>query len=202
MNVFRRRELKFILNARQRRDIEALLERRMVPDAYGNSTICSLYYDTPDFRLIRHSLEKPVYKEKLRLRSYGPIVDGTDVFLEMKKKYKGVVYKRRVAVSQQEAMAFMAFEAPLPRDSQIGRELTWFRDFYRTLEPRVYLCYDRQAWYDPVDKGFRVTLDENVRFRTEALDVEADIEVLETMMAKDGLVTPKGLDLRAAGGRK
>ncbi len=171
MNVFRRRELKFILNARQRRDIEALLERRMVPDAYGNSTICSLYYDTPDFRLIRHSLEKPVYKEKLRLRSYGPIVDGTDVFLEMKKKYKGVVYKRRVAVSQQEAMAFMAFEAPLPRDSQIGRELTWFRDFYRTLEPRVYLCYDRQAWYDPVDKGFRVTLDENVRFRTEALDL-------------------------------
>lgn len=173
MNVFRRRELKFILNADQRERMETLLRTHMVPDAFGNSTICNLYFDTPDFRLIRHSLEKPVYKEKLRLRSYGPIVEGTDVFLEMKKKYKGIVYKRRVRVTQQEAMDFMSFKAPLPDDSQIARELTYFRDFYRTLEPRVYLCYHRQAWYDPVDKGFRVTMDSQIRFRTDTLDLTA-----------------------------
>lgn len=175
MNVFRRRELKFILDSDQRQAIERLLAERMVPDKFGRSTICNLYYDTPDYRLIRRSLEKPVYKEKLRLRSYGRIEPGVDVFLEMKKKYKGVVYKRRVKVSQEQAMAFMARQAPLPEDSQIGRELVYFRDFYRSLEPRVYLCYDRQAWYDPVDKGFRMTLDRNIRYRTENLDLSAPI---------------------------
>ena len=175
VNVFRRRELKFILDSNQRQAIERLLAERMVPDKFGRSTICNLYYDTPDYRLIRRSLEKPVYKEKLRLRSYGRIEPGVDVFLEMKKKYKGIVYKRRVKVSQEQAMAFMARQAPLPEDSQIGRELVYFRDFYRSLEPRVYLCYDRQAWYDSVDKGFRMTLDRNIRYRTESLDLSAPI---------------------------
>ena len=94
MNVFRRRELKFLVNEQQRQLLEQVMRQRMVPDKYGRSTICNLYYDTPDFRLIRHSLEKPVYKEKLRLRSYGRAEPGVDVFLEMKKKYKGIVYKR------------------------------------------------------------------------------------------------------------
>lgn len=173
MNVFRRRELKFLLDSAQREQIEVLLRQRMEPDKYGHSTICNLYYDTPDFRLIRHSLEKPAYKEKLRLRSYGQVDTGVDVFLEMKKKYKGVVYKRRVRVTQEQAMAFMSFAAPLPQDSQIGRELTYFRDFYRNLAPRVYLCYDREAWYDPADKGFRMTLDRNVRYRTEDLSLSS-----------------------------
>ena len=175
VNVFRRRELKFLLDSDQRQTIEELLAERMVPDKFGRSTICNLYYDTPDYRLIRRSLEKPIYKEKLRLRSYGRIEPGVDVFLEMKKKYKGVVYKRRVKVSQEQAMAFMERQAPLPEDSQIGRELVYFRDFYRSLEPRVYLCYDRQAWYDPVDKGFRMTLDRNIHYRTENLDLSAPI---------------------------
>ena len=121
MDVFRRRELKFIINQSQRDALQQLLEERMVPDKFGNKTICNLYYDTPDFRLIRRSLEKPVYKEKLRLRSYGRIAPGVDVYLEMKKKYKGIVYKRRVKVSQEEAMAFMERQAPLPKDSQIAR---------------------------------------------------------------------------------
>ena len=82
MDVFQRRELKFIVNARQRAALEELMLQHMEPDKFGNSTICNLYYDTPDYRLIRHSLEKPVYKEKLRLRSYGQIKDGVDVFMK------------------------------------------------------------------------------------------------------------------------
>ena len=171
MDVFRRRELKFIINQSQRNALQQLLEEKMVPDKYGRKTICNLYYDTPDFRLIRRSLEKPVYKEKLRLRSYGRIGPGVDVFLEMKKKYKGIVYKRRVKVSQEEAVAFMERRAPLPSDSQIARELVYFRDFYKNLEPRVYLCYDREAWYDPTDGGFRMTLDRNIRYRTNDFDL-------------------------------
>ncbi len=171
MNVFRRRELKFIIDVPQRQALEAVLQQRMVPDKHGRSTICNLYYDTPDHRLIRHSLERPIYKEKLRLRSYGLATADADVFLEMKKKYKGVVYKRRIKISEPEAFAFMERSASLPKESQIGREMVYFRDFYRHLAPRIYICYDREAWYDPNDGGFRVTMDQAVRFRTTDLSL-------------------------------
>lgn len=171
MNVFRRRELKYLLDPAQRQALEVLIQEHMVQDAFGHSTICNLYFDTPDYRLIRRSLEKPVYKEKLRLRSYGTIQEGTDVFLEMKKKYMGIVYKRRIRVTQEQALAFMYRQAPLPEDSQIGRELTYFRDFYGNLEPRVYLSYERQAWFDPVDKGFRMTMDRNIFYRRSDLSL-------------------------------
>ena len=176
MDVFRRRELKFLVNREQRDALQRLLEEKMVPDKYGRNTICNLYYDTPDYRLIRRSLEKPVYKEKLRLRSYGRIGPGVDVFLEMKKKYKGIVYKRRVKVSQEEAMAFMERRRTLPKDTQIARELVYFRDYYQTLEPRVYLSYEREAWYDPTDSGFRMTLDRNIRYRTTNFDLRSDYD--------------------------
>jgi hypothetical protein len=138
----------------------------MEPDSYGKNTICNLYYDTSDFRLIRHSLEHPVYKEKLRLRSYGRAGIDSDVYLELKKKYNGIVYKRRVKVTEAEGTDFMNGTGTLHKQSQITREIQYFRDFYKTLRPKVYLCYDREAWYDPVDRGFRMTLDRNARYRT------------------------------------
>lgn len=171
MNVFRRRELKYLLDPAQRQALEVLIREHMVPDKFGHSTVCNLYFDTPDYRLIRRSLEKPVYKEKLRLRSYGTIQEGADVFLEMKKKYMGVVYKRRIRISQEQTLAFMNRQSPLPEDSQIGRELTYFRDFYRNLTPRVYLSYEREAWLDPVDKGFRITIDRNICYRRSDLSL-------------------------------
>ena len=195
MDVFRRRELKFLIDQSQRDALQRLLEERMVPDKYGRNTICNLYYNTPDFRLIRRSLEKPVYKEKLRLRSYGRIGPGVDVFLEMKKKYKGIVYKRRVKVSQEEAMAFMEDHAPLPKDSQIARELVYFRDFYKNLEPRVYLSYEREAWYDPADSGFRMTLDRNIRYRTTDFDLGSTYDGQALLPPEMSL-----LEVKASGG--
>jgi hypothetical protein len=176
MDVFRRRELKFLINEQQRQLLEQEMCQRMVPDKHGRNTICNLYYDTPDYRLIRHSLERPVYKEKLRLRSYGKAVQGADVFLEMKKKYKGIVYKRRIRVTEAEAKAFMERRADLPKDSQIARELVYFRDFYRELAPRVYLSYEREAWFDPEDSGFRMTLDRNIQYRTTDLSLVASTD--------------------------
>lgn len=173
MNVFCRKELKFLLDASQCQTVQAALRHRMQPDPHGLSTICNLYYDTPDYRLIRHSLEHPIYKEKLRLRCYGMATEDADVFLELKKKYKGVVYKRRVKVTEPEAAAFMERTGELRKQNQISREILYFRDFYQSLKPRVYLCYDREAWYDPVDKGFRMTLDRNVRYRTGDLTLSA-----------------------------
>jgi hypothetical protein len=173
VDVFRRRELKFLLDEAQCAVIQTVLHQRMVPDSHGLNTICNLYYDTPDYRLIRHSLEHPVYKEKLRLRCYGMATEDADVFLELKKKYKGIVYKRRVKVTESEGMAFMERTGSLRKQGQISRELLYFRDFYKDLRPKVYLCYDREAWFDPVDKGFRMTLDRNVRYRTDDLSLAA-----------------------------
>ena len=98
-SIFKRHELKYLVSAEQREFIESEFERYMIPDEHGESTICNIYYDTHDFRLIRRSLEKPVYKEKLRLRSYGTASKDEKVFLELKKKYKGIVYKRRISLN-------------------------------------------------------------------------------------------------------
>lgn len=191
MNVFRRRELKFLLDARQRQIVEQVLVQRMVPDRHGRSTICNIYYDTPDYRLIRHSLEKPVYKEKIRLRSYGPAGPGVDTFLELKKKYKGVVYKRRVRVTEEEASAFMQRRGDLKIQNQISREILYFRDFYRSLEPRVYLSYDRQAWYDPTDRGLRITVDDNILYRTTDLTVSGEPSGREILSRDQSLMEVK-----------
>ena len=103
-DVFQRYEQKYLLQEKQYRIIRRELQNRIVPDQYGKSTICNIYFDTPDFRIVRSSLAKPVYKEKLRLRSYGVPGMKNTVFVELKKKYKGIVYKRRADMSLEEAV--------------------------------------------------------------------------------------------------
>lgn len=191
VDVFCRRELKFLLNETQCEVIRSVLHQRMEPDSHGLSTICNLYYDTPDYRLIRHSLEHPVYKEKLRLRCYGIATGDADVFLELKKKYKGIVYKRRIKVTEPEGVAFMNRTGLLRKQGQISREIQYFRDFYQNLCPQVYLCYDREAWYDPVDKGFRMTLDRNVRYRTNGLSLTLPCGGHEILMPGQTLLEVK-----------
>lgn len=166
--VFRRREQKYLLTRAQRDALVRAVEAHMEPDDYGRSLVCNIYYDTPDHRLIRRSLEGPVYKEKLRLRGYGQIREGDKVFLEMKKKYNGIVYKRRVKLPVEKAMAYMADPEAVLDKGQIGRELDYFKRFYGQLRPAMYLSYDRLAWR--LD-DLRITLDWNVRYRMEQLDL-------------------------------
>lgn len=166
MDVFSRKEIKYLLTPQQRQALEAEFSRRMTPDIFPHSSIRNIYYDTPDFRLIRHSLEHPVYKEKIRIRCYGD--ETKEVFLEMKKKYKGIVYKRRMALPEDRAMAFMAGQGGLP-DSQIGRELTYFRDFYQNLQPQVFLSYERDSWRGREDPGLRITMDRDICYRITQL---------------------------------
>lgn len=134
----------------------------MKEDAYGVSMICNVYFDTPDHRLIRRSLEKPLYKEKLRLRSYGKATADSTVFLELKKKYKGVVYKRRVALTEAQAMAYLC-ESKRVGDTQILREMDYALSYYGDLRPAMYLCYDRVAFYGEEDPMLRLTFDDNMR---------------------------------------
>lgn len=106
-DTFERMEKKYLLDARQYEGLLRSLEGRLRPDAYSHGTVLSLYLDTGDSLLIRRSLQKPAYKEKVRLRSYGVPGSGDTVYLELKKKCRGVVYKRRVALSAQEAMDYL-----------------------------------------------------------------------------------------------
>ncbi len=168
--VFRRKEQKYLLHEAQAEAFLAAMARYMEPDHFAVSAIRNIYYDTPDFRLIRRSLEKPVYKEKLRLRAYGDATAKSKVFLEMKKKYKGVVYKRRLSLPLARARQYMADPDARLENSQIGREIDYFKQFYGDLQPAVYLSYDRQSWRSH-DGSLRITMDRNILYRTEDLDL-------------------------------
>lgn len=171
--TFKRYELKFMLTRQQQEAIMAVMTSHMAPDHYGMTTIRNLYYDTDSWRLIRRSIEKPVYKEKLRLRSYGQAGHDTPAFVELKKKYRDVVYKRRLSMEQDQAMQWL-FGGECLQPGQISQEITYFRDFYKTLRPKVFLCYDRVAWYATEGSDFRVTFDENILCRTDSLSLSND----------------------------
>lgn len=170
--VFKRTEKKYRITYQQYQQLIDMIEQYIVPDKFGKSTINNIYFDTPDWRLIRASIEKPtVYKEKLRIRSYGNPTAESKVFVELKKKYKGVVYKRRVDMSYIDSVRYLCKKEPPPVESQITREIDYFMRFYRNLRPRVSLFYDRIAYYSKDDKELRLTFDTNIRFRTKDFDL-------------------------------
>ncbi len=169
--IFERVELKYLITVAQKALIIAEMQNHMALDKYGKSTIRNLYLDTDNYRLIRHSMEKPVYKEKLRLRSYCTAGDGDKIFVELKKKYKGIVYKRRLTMPQQAALQWLAGDFSLTPDSQIGKEVANFAKYYGSLRPVIYLSYAREAFYSLNGSDFRVTFDEDIRFRQAELSL-------------------------------
>ena len=172
-SCFARYELKYALTQAQYEAMRRSIEPHMRPDTHPRYTISNLYYDTENFQLIRGSLDKPDYKEKLRLRSYGKVEDGDTVFLEMKKKFDGVVFKRRIVLTAREAMAYLESGERPAEKGQILREIDYMRSFY-TLEPKAYIAYDREAWAGIEDSELRLTFDTNLRWRPDALDLRLD----------------------------
>lgn len=196
-SIFKRYEIKFLLTEDQHKAVLAAMEPHMVPDRYGCSTVCNIYYDTENYRMIRHSIEKPVYKEKLRLRSYGPADSNAPIFVELKKKYKGVVYKRRLAMPENIARHWLAGGAA-PTDSQIAREISYIRDYYGKVMPRMYLCYTRQAYWGTADQDLRITFDTQITCRQEAMTLAADpggFSVLDPTLVLMEVKTPKAIPL-------
>lgn len=170
--TFQRVEKKFLLTPKQYEDFTKKLSLYMHPDEYGQHTISNLYFDTPDNLLVRRSIEKPHYKEKLRLRSYGIPTRQSKVFLEIKKKYDGIVYKRRISCSLTEAYAYIEKGEKPDTQDQIFREIDYFIQFYEGLIPRLYLAYDRVAWAGNTDDTLRITFDQNIRSRWDDLYLE------------------------------
>ncbi|MBQ6206911.1 MAG: polyphosphate polymerase domain-containing protein [Oscillospiraceae bacterium] len=173
--VMKRYELKYILSRTQTEFLKEQLNGHMVLDQYGRTSIASLYYDTPDYRLIRTSVEKPPFKEKIRLRSYGLATKDSPVFLELKRKAYGIVYKRRVQSTIPLVEKFFAGSGDVCAPGQINREITYFRDYYSVLVPACLIIYDREAYFEP-GGDLRVTLDFNPRYRSERLDLTVSMD--------------------------
>ena len=172
--VFERYELKYILTRSQYEEFKKDLLKYMKVDKYGISTIQSLYYDTPSSLLIRNSLDKPIFKEKLRLRSYGLSTNDSTCYLEIKRKAEGLVYKRRIPIKEQDAKDFMNYKGTL-QDTQIARELTYFRNYYKDLVPAMLIIYERESFYKE-NSEVRVTFDFNPRYRKDNLNLHTSLE--------------------------
>ena len=168
-SCFKRYEKKYLLTPEQYRAVRRGMMPYVKPDEHPRYTISNVYYDTEHYDLIRTSLEKPVYKEKLRLRSYGVPGSLDPVFVELKKKFDGVVYKRRVTAQAREADRLLQGTCP-GSGGQIGREIEWFLQFYRP-EPKVFLAYDREAWAARDGGELRVTFDTGIRVRSNDVDL-------------------------------
>lgn len=176
--VFRRYELKYILTLSQLDELKLLMKEYMCHDEYGQTVIRNIYFDTDDYTLIRRSVEKPVYKEKLRVRSYSKASGDSTVFVELKKKYDHVVYKRRISLKEEDAMKWLCGHSPPPEKTQITDEIDYFMSYYKGVSPKAFISCLREAYFDREDDSFRVTFDSDIRYRGTRLSLceEADGE--------------------------
>ena len=173
--VMKRYEMKYILSPEQTEFFKKKVVGHMKIDKFGLTSIASLYYDTPDYRLIRTSIDKPAFKEKIRLRSYGIASDSSPVFLELKRKAYGIVYKRRVQSTLPLVKKFFDCEGDICAGGQINREITTFRDYYQTLVPACLIIYDRIAYFEH-GGDLRLTIDHNPRYRYDELNLKTSME--------------------------
>lgn len=193
--VFKRYELKYMLTLEQKERILQAISPYMALDRYGRTTIRNIYFDTNDYRLIRRSIEKPIYKEKLRIRSYSQAKSDSTVFAELKKKYEKVVYKRRLALCEQSAMDWVMQRKKCPLDTQISREIDYFIAHYGDLFPAVFLSYEREAFYEKNGGDFRVTFDDNILCR------QNDVSLTSPIYGEPILTSDKVLmELKCSGG--
>ena len=174
ISVMKRYELKYRLSKAQVEFFKEKILDYMKVDKYGLTTISSIYYDTPSYSLINRSIEKPIYKEKIRLRSYGLAKEDSPVFLEIKRKNEKIVYKRRIVTTEKKTDEF--FNKNEEFDSnQISRELEAFKENYGVLEPKYMIIYDRIAYFRD-DSDVRITLDMNPRYRVSDLNLHTSTD--------------------------
>lgn len=176
-NTFKRKEMKFLLDEDQYKLLKDEISQYMTEDKFGLHTIMNIYLDNLNDDIIRNSMEKPAYKEKLRLRAYGKgAEDNSKAFLEIKKKFKGVTYKRRLEGRYKELFDYVS-EGKCPtlpdfEHRQVFREIDYLVQ-RMSLMPKVVICYDREAFFGNDDKEFRLTFDGNIRFRRSELDLRS-----------------------------
>lgn len=205
-DVFQRVERKYLLSQEQYLAFNAACSGMLEDEPYGHSMISSLYYDTPQFAMINRSLEKPLYKEKLRVRAYGVPGPQDEVYVELKKKFDGIVYKRRVGMTREGAEAYMAGlsyekamaafpfadpelqnQAYSQRSIQIAREIDACRSRWPRLRPSIMTIVRRDALHATDDSGVRLTFDHEARWRDDRLLLGLDVDG-SPLLAEDQVI--------------
>lgn len=171
---FRRIEKKYIITREQYLIIKDIIETKMIEDEHGKSTICNIYLDTDQFDLIRHSITKPIYKDKVRLRSYNIPTNDSTVYLEIKRKYAGVVSKRRIEMKLNKFYEYINDKNSFTEENQVKKELLYYFKFYN-LKQTMFVSYYRRAYYDKDNRDFRITFDSNILARNYDLIIEKGI---------------------------
>ena len=167
METFRRFEKKYLLNASQYEELLKKIGPYVKADKFFAADISSIYYDTDRYELIRRSIEKPEYKEKLRIRSYRDAGEQDEVFVEFKKKLDGIVYKRRTRAFCGDVLKDI--DHCSFKDEQIGNEIRYALQYYGKLSPRIYIGCTRTSYVALDDKDLRITFDRDVRYRISDL---------------------------------
>jgi hypothetical protein len=182
IEIFKRYENKYMLDEmtfdRLQRRLSDYMELDSNNKRYKTYPICNVYYDTPDSNLIRTSLSKPNYKEKLRLRSYGTPEADSKVYVEIKKKFRGLVNKRRSALPLAEAYVFLETgnipDIDYSMNIQVLSEIQYILKQH-PLAPRIYLAYERRAYFGNDRHDLRVSFDTNILTRRTDLRLESGI---------------------------
>lgn len=175
---FKRHEIKYLITINQYINLMDYLSDKVEKDVFYKSTICNVYYDTDNFELIRKSIEKPIYKEKLRIRSYDKPTCDSSVYVELKKKYDHIVYKKREKIAYKYILNNSFLEGA---ETQIDKEIKYFNDFYGGLTPKIFLSYEREAYYFKDDKQIRITFDTNIKYRTENVNLLPSISDIKLL---------------------
>lgn len=175
---FKRHEIKYLITINQYINLMNYLSDKVEKDVFYKSTIYNVYYDTDNFELIRKSIEKPIYKEKLRIRSYNKPTLDSSVYVELKKKYDHIAYKRREKIAYKYILNNSFLEGA---ETQIDKEIKYFNDFYGGLSPKMFLSYEREAYYFKNDKQIRITFDTNIKYQTENVSLLPSISGIKLL---------------------
>lgn len=175
---FKRHEVKYLITINQYINLMNYLSDKVEKDVVYKSTIYNVYYDTDNFELIKKSIEKPIYKEKLRIHSYNKPTWDSSVYVELKKKYDHIVYKKRGKIAYKYILNNSFLECV---ETQIDKEIKYFNDFYGGLTPKMFLSYEREAYYFKTDKQIRITFDTNIKYRTENVNLLPSISDIKLL---------------------
>lgn len=171
IEIFKRIEQKYVLSKEEYNCLMKMISNHLEKDEYFKSNICNIYFDNDNYDLIINSLEKGIYKEKVRLRSYNIPNLEDKVYFEIKSKLNGVVYKRRVTLPLKEFYNYLNGKIPNTSNPQIMKEIDYTMKRYN-LKPKFFIAYDRTSYFDKEDETFRITFDENIRSRQDDLRLE------------------------------
>jgi len=171
--IIDRFEQKYLIDKDDYNLLINIINDYLVKDKYFKETIYNIYFDSDDYTLINRSLEKPIYKEKLRMRSYDKTSDSTNIFLEIKKKYIRNSNKRRVVISYKDYLDYINYGIIPKCDKQIMNEIDYCFKRYK-LKPKIKILYDRLAYNLKDDETFRITFDTNIRYSKDNMDFNND----------------------------